>query len=172
MFRWFPAKCPTILLVVFMHLPVWATEPFSEGPDPVPDFIRCRSLLLGPERLACFDQAATAMEQALSSGELLLIRKTAVQEARKSRFGLPERDSDGLGGKDPDELTGVIRTARSSVDGWLIVLQDNSTWQQIGAATLAVEPRAGLEVKIKRAALGSYRLVLSPHAAFKVRRVR
>jgi hypothetical protein len=95
-----------------------------------------------------------------------------VHEARKSRFGLPEPDSGWLGGEDPDELTGVIRTARSSVDGWLIVLQDNSTWQQVGAATVVIEPRAGLEVKIKRAALGSYRLVLSPHAAFKVRRVR
>lgn len=134
--------------------------------------MRCRALTDDAERLDCFDRTTATMEQALRTGEVLFVKRAAVQAARQSRFGLPEPSGDLLGGEDPAELSGIIRSVRSSAEGWLIVLQDGSAWQQVGASAGVVEPRAGLEVTIKRGALGSYRLVFSSHAFFKVKRVR
>lgn len=112
------------------------------------------------------------MEQAIRSGELMLVERVRVQEERKSQFGLPDPGTDLLGAKEAAEISGVIREVRSTANGWVVTLEDNTIWQQTDAKPVAIDPRVGIEVTIKRAALGSYRLVLSPHASFKVKRLR
>jgi hypothetical protein len=155
------------LLVVIAHQDASAAQaPAARSPE-VLEFMRCRDVSDPAVRLACFDRAAAALDRAVGEGELIVVPK-----ARKSHFGVPDNGTDLLGGKEPVEIRGVIRSARGTADGWLVTLEDGSTWQQIEAVASVIDPRTGLAVTIKRGALGSYRLVLSPHAAFKVRRVR
>jgi hypothetical protein len=97
------------------------------------------------ERLRCFDQTVASLD----------------------RESIGEMDE-----KRPIEIKRTVQSARLTSDGWMVTLEDGSSWRQVGTTSSAVDPRAGMEVTIRRAALGSYRLVLSPHAAFKVERVR
>jgi hypothetical protein len=163
--------------VAFLLQGAWAgtdapTDPAAGRAREAPEFLRCRALADDGARLNCFDRAAAALEQSLHAGEVVLVEKARVQQERKARFGLPDEHKDMLGDKEAGEIRGTIREARSTANGWVVRLDDNSTWQQVDSTQSAIDPRAGLEVTIRRAALGSYRLVLSPHAAFKVKRVR
>lgn len=168
----FLRSCAWVLLVVFAQQA--DSSELQSGPrsPEVLEFVRCRGLADAVARLECFDRAAATLDRAVGGGELIIVPKAQVESARKSRFGLPDNGTDLLGGKEPAEIRGVIRSARTTADGWVVTLEDGSIWQQIEAVASPVDPRAGLAVTIKRGALGSYRLVLNPHAAFKVRRAR
>lgn len=106
---------------------------------------RCRSLAVDAERLRCFDEALAAPDPTLIEG--------------------PQTPQ-------PAEVSRIVQSARLTRDGWVLSLDDGSSWRQVGSMSSALSPQVGMKVTIRRAALGSYRLVLSPHATFKVEPLR
>jgi hypothetical protein len=78
------------------------------------------------------------------------------------------------GRPDPEEITQLEGTvARASQDGyghWVVRLQDESLWVQTDNNTLALRPRPGQPVLIRRAALGSYVMRVNGQPGIRVRR--
>lgn len=166
------ASSAVLLVVALMHQEAQSDSDGSPQPAEVLELLKCRGVADATERLGCFERTAEELHKAVQARDLIVVRKTTVDAARRARFGLPDNGKDVLGGEAAEEIKATIRSASATVEGWVVALDDGSTWQQVDATASNIDPRAGMAVTIKRGALGSYRLVLNPHAAFKVRRVR
>jgi hypothetical protein len=140
--------------VVFSH--------HSRAADSVDRLLQCRRLGIQSERLACYDALADSQEHAGRA------RVAAPEPSGNASFGLAEQ----MRKPEQETLEGVIREARSSREGWIVKLEDGSTWRQEDSSGSALDPQIGQRVLIRRAALGSYRLMLNDNVGFKVRRIR
>jgi hypothetical protein len=137
--------------------------------------IDCRKLTDNTARLACFDEAAAAMDQAESKGDIVVVDREQARKVRRQAFGftLPSLSLFERGEK-PEEINnmeGKIAAARQNNAGkWVIRLEDGATWAQVDTNELPNAPKAGDTVTIRKASLGSYMLSLGHHIAFRARR--
>src|SRR5215469_8545622 len=117
-----------------------AAAPLAAAPPPQPvkaegraqelqKLLDCRKIADNTQRLACFDAASAAMDQA------------EVEAVRQNGAGK-----------------------------WVIRLEDGATWTQVDSNDITPDPKIGEEVEIRRAALGSYMLVLPHHRSFRAHR--
>jgi hypothetical protein len=121
----------------------------------------CRATTDAAARLACFDAAASSLDQAETKGDIVVIDREQASTARKQAFGfeLPSLDifDKVMPKEDLDRVTVTLKDAYRGKDGkWVMVLEDGAVWRQIDAETPFNAPRAGSTVKIRRAALGSF----------------
>jgi hypothetical protein len=131
-------------------------------------------------RLACYDREALAIQEALVKGDLIALDREEVRKTRRSLFGfsLPAtRLFSNDGGREEadketvDNLSAVIKSARQLPRGrWTIELEEGGTWTQIDDRKLAIYPRPGHKIEIRRAALGSYLANVNGQIAIRVRR--
>jgi hypothetical protein len=137
--------------------------------------IDCRKLTDNTARLACFDEAAAAMDQAEAKGDIVVVDREQARKVRRQAFGfsLPSITLFERGEK-PEEINnmeGKIAAARQNNAGkWVIRLEDGATWVQIDTNEVPNAPKAGDTVTIRKAAMGSYMLSLGHHIAFRARR--
>jgi len=138
--------------------------------------IDCRKLTDNTARLACFDDAAAAMDQAEAKGDIVVVDREQARKVRRQAFGfsLPSMHLFERGEK-PEEienLTGVVASARQVGYGkWLITLADDGgTWLQVDTTEVPFDPKPGMQVKIRKAALGSYMLMLGNRWSFRAHR--
>lgn len=144
------------------------------------DVIACRAIADAAQRLACFDSKVGALQDATNKRDIVVVDRQEVREARRSLFGftLPSLRifGDSASGK-PDaeepeqkEITATVRSARQDgADNWIIVLEDGAIWHQTDGA-IAVGPKPGTQVTIRRAALGSYFIRVGKQPGVKARR--
>jgi len=135
----------------------------------------CRGKTDPGERLACFDQAAAAMDQAEKKGDIVVVDREQSRTLRRQAFGftLPSLTLFDRGEKpEPiDQVAGVIASARAGGDGkWVLRLQDGAVWRQIDGEPPHRDPKAGMPVEIKAASLGSYMLSVDGQRAFRAHR--
>ena len=135
----------------------------------------CRKLTDGAARLACYDQAVGAMEQAEAKGDIVVVDREQARTVRRQAFGftLPSISLFERGEKaeDLDNVAGKVAAFRMTSTGkWIIRLEDGATWAQVDSNDLARPPKAGMPVTIKRASMGSYMLSLGNQRAFRVNR--
>jgi topoisomerase IA-like protein len=57
------------------------------------------------------------------------------------------------------------------MDGFRVSLQDGTRWAQTDGKAIALEPRVGHKVLVKRGALGSYLMSIAGQPGVKVQRV-
>lgn len=168
------------ILILGSIVPYWAlaaekTEP-QGAPEKYLDLMACRSIADTNARLACFDATSTQLKIAVQGGDVFLTDRTQVRKTRRSLFGLPLPDlgifgdDDGPAGARLSEIESVVSTARLDSEGWLITAEDGSTWRQIDGTPVAIAPRKGMPVIVKRGALGSYKMSIRNQAPIKVRR--
>lgn len=163
---------------------VLAAQPASakkkpEGPPPkqLTDLVSCRSIADNAQRLACYDQAAGAIDTALSTNEIVAFDKQGVREKKKGLFGFGISNL-GIFGDDDDEvqvseIEGVLAGVGHNRDGGLLfILKDSTQWSQIDSKALAFDPDPGSKLIVKRAALGSYVLRVEGFPGVKVKRVK
>lgn len=152
--------------------------------------LSCRAETDAAARLACYDKAADALKAATERRDIVVVDKAEVQKARRSLFGFAipslklfgaddragdqRRSGDRRGptgiDAEVDEVATSVRSARQDRDGlWIITMEDGAVWHQTGG-TLAVTPKAGSAVTIRRAALGSYFLRVGRAPGVKARR--
>lgn len=147
----------------------------AEPPEAFGRVVQCRAIAAAEARLACFDREVAAMEAAQASGQLVAMDRQQVRRTRRSLFGLALPDLNIFGDDSDDEASSVettIRSARQGPDGkWLIQLEDGARWAQIDSRNLAIYPRAGQPIRIRRAAMGSYLANVNNQTAIRVRRV-
>lgn len=155
--------------------PVTPTTP-SHALDAV---IGCRNITDGTERLACFDRSVDALQSATTKHDIVVVDREEVRKTRRSLFGfsLPDggvfgANSEKRGAVTPEdeEISSTVRSARVDPDGnWVVVLDDGAIWHQTGG-TLALTPKPGTPVTIRRAALGSYFMRIGKLPGVKARR--
>lgn len=137
---------------------------------------RCRQIAADAERLVCFDQAAGALDTAERQGEVVVVERGQIQEARRQLFGfeLPSLPPMFTRGADEEKLDAVetsLVSASQGADGkWLFRLADSSEWRQIDSGPVRFQNRQGTDIRVRRAALGSYQLTAGRSRAVRVKR--
>lgn len=143
-------------------------------PANVQRLMACRAITDGAQRLQCYDRETAAMDEALAKKELVVIDKARANEAKRSLFGFSVPNFAGLfgGGDEINQIEGTVASAVQKGYGeWTITLADGSTWEQTDDTPVALEPRRGDKVTVKRGTLGSYYFKLGSQPGFKVKRV-
>ena len=147
----------------------------SGGPPPavVQSLLGCRALTDSAARLACYDKAAASVAQAIDAKELVLIDKVKANQVKRSLFGYSAPDFAGLlGGGDIKQIEGVVTSAFQNGDGgWTVRLADGSAWTQNDDTPIALPPRKGDKVTIKRGTLNSYFLRIGSQPGVKAHRI-
>ncbi|HVF37568.1 MAG TPA: hypothetical protein VNA29_06455 [Sphingomicrobium sp.] len=163
-----------------MGLLAISTASFAKDPPPSPlmkELEGCRSIADASKRLACFDRVSGTLVGAAAKGDVVLVDRGQMRQARRSLFGfslpkLPFFDGDKSGEDQSDELQSTITSLRSLPYGkyQFRIADGNALWETTEASS-AVTPRNGDKVLIKRGALGSYIVKFSGSRAVKAKRV-
>lgn len=168
-----------LLLIALCSLPLAsvgdAKKARNDGPPPavVQSLLACRAMTDSAARLACYDSTASGVASAIASKELVLIDKAQATEVKRELFGYSAPNFAGLlGGGDIKEIAGVVATAYPGADGWTVRLQDGSVWTQNDDTPIALPPRGGDKVTIKRGTLNSYFLRVGSQPGVKVHRIK
>lgn len=154
-----------------------ARAPMTVAPPPAPitRLLACQSLTEAAARLACFDRESAAINTAVSRRDIVVIDRESVRSSRRSLFGLSLPSLAVFGGDDKDELKqidGVLSgTGRNRDGGYIFKLEDGSRWTQVDDRPFALEPRSGEKVIVKKAAMGSYMLVVARQPGVRVQRL-
>ncbi|MFC4291209.1 hypothetical protein ACFOWX_02145 [Sphingorhabdus arenilitoris] len=146
-----------------------------KAPSVFTDLINCKSIENAQERLACYDQKVDSLDKAQQNEDIIVTDKEAVQDAKKGLFGfsLPKLKIFGKEGDTQlEELVSTIKSAHQDRSGkWTFVLEDGAEWQQIDSEIPRRDPKAGMEVKIRKASLGSYFVNVEGRRAIRMRRI-
>jgi hypothetical protein len=137
--------------------------------------VDCRKLTEEAARLACYDQATAALDQAEAKGDIVIVDREQARKVRRQAFGfsmpsitLFER---GETQEELENVSGVVAVARVNGAGkWVIKLEDGAVWTQVDNKELFKDPKPGMSVKIRQAALGSYMMTIDTMGAFRARR--
>ncbi|WP_353218230.1 hypothetical protein [Sandarakinorhabdus sp.] len=164
--------------------PANAAEKLAQPPPAVVrKLLDCRSLTDTAQRLACLDTGVAALAEAVEKRDVLVADREQVKAARRGLFGiaLPSFKLFGDGkadGEDTDDqgalkqIEAKLTSARAGAGGnWRLVLDDGSIWVQTDGGTLARDPRPGMPIRIRRAAVGSYLANIDGQIAVRVRRI-
>jgi hypothetical protein len=168
-------KLTTIAGMLFMTGSTMAlARPMPAGtPRSMQSLLDCRSIADSTQRLACYDKAAGTVAEAINRKDLVLIDKERATIAKRSLFGFSVPDFAGLlGGGDIKEIEGTVSGFTNNADGgFTIKLVDGSVWTQTDDTPVALPPRRGDKVVVRRGTLGSYFFRLGNQPGFKVRRI-
>ncbi len=172
MVRWMIA----VAVIGSISSPVAAKPKFIPGPPAgFERLLACRGLSESAARLACFDREAGAVGEAVARRDIVVVDREAVGKTRRSLFGLalPDLGIFGDDGKDAiKQIDGVVAGVSTNRDGgYVFSLADGSRWTQIDDRPIAIEPRGGDKVVVRKAALGSYMLSVRRQPDVRVRRL-
>jgi hypothetical protein len=146
----------------------------NETPPQLQRLLACKSVADAAQRLACFDRETTATEVAIQRSDLVAMDRAKIRATRRSLFGF-SMPSLGIFGRDDKDaikqVDGVVAGVARGMDGFRVSLQDGSRWAQTDGKAIAVEPRVGHKVVVKRGALGSYLMSVAGQPGVKVQRV-
>jgi hypothetical protein len=143
--------------------------------------IRCRAIAEAAARLQCFDTAAAALEAAAARRDVVVVDRAQVREGRRRLFGLSLPRIPIFGGGDDEQneadrvdmVEGVVASAsQDSLGRWVIVLRDGAVWTQADQHPLALRPRPGQPIVIRRGALGSFMMRVNGQPGLRATRTR
>lgn len=137
--------------------------------------VDCRKVTDPNERLACYDAATATLDAAEKAGEVVVVDRAQVREARKAAFGfdfrMPAFMTAGEKPEEIDRITATVASVRRTADGkWVIVLTDGAVWRQIDTKRLSDDPRQGSTVEIRTATMGSYFMKVDGQRQIRVHR--
>jgi hypothetical protein len=154
-----------------------AQQPRSE--DGVRALLACRPISDDAVRLRCLDARIAELQAQMDRGDVVVATRSAIAEARQAQFGRSGQDLAAVPARPrqsvaplPTSIDTSIRSVGATPDGkWVMVLADGARWQQIDGRTLARDPKPGMAIAIRRAAMGSYLANVAGQPAMRVRRV-
>lgn len=158
----------------------WAAKSAQPRPEIFTKLLDCRNVTDNAARLACYDAQVGAMEAASQRDEVVVLDKAELKKTRRSLFGfafpkLPFlRDNDEDGDKADAEAARIeakITSARSLGYGkWSFQLDDDSQWETTEAIANR-NPKSGMPIVIKRAAMGSFLGAVNGWPSVRMKRV-
>lgn len=148
--------------------PVSAQDQPSES---LATLMSCRAIQAQMERLQCYDTATAALAAREQAGEVVVVDRSELQATERRLFGftLPSLPLLSRGNTEPVEAltTTLVSASQQSAGKWVFRLSDGSVWRQTDSQAVRSTPRAGAEVTVRRAAMGSF--MLDPGAGRSVR---
>ncbi|RYG15271.1 MAG: hypothetical protein EON96_10910 [Caulobacteraceae bacterium] len=137
--------------------------------------VACRDIADGAARLACYDAAAGVIDSAERQGELVVIDRAQADETRRQLFGFSVPTLPRLFGTDGQAEIDAVETTLQSASlvgegRWVFRLADGAVWRQIDSEPVRFQNRAGQEVRVRKASLGSFLLTVGGSRAVRVRR--
>ena len=145
----------------------------DEQPVVIREVLACRAIEEAVARLNCFDTQTARFDEAVRTGEVVTADREEVRRTNRSLFGL-QLPRIRIFGSDDDEVTeiqGEIRSLGQNQDGKVIVtLTDDARWVQTDNRPV-IGVRVGMQVTIRRAALGSFFLQFPNGASVRARRI-
>jgi hypothetical protein len=143
--------------------PAHPAEPALGRAEVVQALSDCRKLTDDAARLACYDKAASAFDQAESKGQVVVIDQAQASVVRRQAFGLrlPSISlfmrSAPKTGEGVDHLTLDLEGARKDGQGhWEFIAADGAIWRQTDDFDFADDPHKGSKLLIKNGLLGSF----------------
>lgn len=136
-------------------------NPARPGSTAIVDQIgACRAISSAEARLACYDKAAAAFNEAIAQKDVVVLDRQQVRDTRRSLFGfsLPKLSLFG-GGDDGRDDAKEIQTKVANLQSlgygkWLIGLPDGARWQTTDSVQSKIS--VGEAITIKMGALGGY----------------
>ena len=123
----------------------------------------CRKDADPAQRLACYDKAAGALDEAEARGQVVVLDREQVKTVKREAFGLSLPSFSlfaGRGGSAEEKVDRVAYTldhAGHGPDGrWVFHTTDGVAWQQTDEEELSTPPHKGSELQVKRGALSSF----------------
>jgi hypothetical protein len=178
MVRWAPAATAAIVGLILLSAPAAsAPKKVAEGPPPaeVTALLNCRTITDSAERLACYDKNAAVVGDAVAKRDLVVFDRESVKKTKRGLFGFAIPNL-GIFGDDDGEveikqIDGTIAGIGVNADGgYIFRLADGSRWSQMDSKPIAIEPRNGDKVVVKKGALGSYFMAVEGQPGVKVER--
>ncbi len=136
----------------------------TQTPPAIASVVSCRAVQDPQARLRCFDEAASALSQAVQGGGLVALDRESVRKTRRSLFGF-DVDLPFFGGSrkhdeqpEEKEIEAGVKSARDAGYGtWLVELDTGAKWQTTEANPLLML-KPGDKVTIKKGLAGGYML--------------
>jgi hypothetical protein len=137
----------------------------------------CRKIADKDARLACFDTAASALDQAQAQGQVMVVDRDTVKTVRRQSFGfnIPSLSVFTHGPKEEaiDKVTVDLSGGHVGPDGkWRFSTVDDAVWRQIDSEQLYDSPHQGSKLAIRKGALGSFFCKLDGQSAIRCVRER
>jgi hypothetical protein len=145
----------------------------TDVPQQIQRLLACRSLTDNAARLACFDKETQTVAGAFSGGDIVALDRVKVQSTRHSLFGFHVPTLGNVfGGDELNQIESVIAGVGTNADGgYIFRMADGARWSQTDGKPIALEPRNGDKVTIKRGAMGSYFLTVGRQPGVRVERL-
>lgn len=126
------------------------------------DVQKCRSVADNAGRLSCYDRSVNALVAATVRGEIKVIDRQTIREARKSLFGfgvakIPFFSGNKDGVPEQKEVVSTLTSFRELGNGFyrFNIADPESSWETTEASFID-DGRPGAKVTIQRGGLGSY----------------
>ena len=166
-------KLTYVVLLAALCAPAYAAE--VNRPKVYSDIVACRAISDAAARLECFDAAATALETATENRQVVMLDQSEVRKTKRSLFGfsLPKipffGESDEEQEEEFKEIEGELANVQALPYGkYQFTVKDAGTWQTTQGISSIL--KNGKKFKIKRAAMGSFMLVMN-NTGIRVKRV-
>jgi hypothetical protein len=166
--------------VAALMLAVPAAANAARAPDPgravvVQAISDCRKQTDDAGRLACYDKAVDAFEQAQNKGDVVVVDREQVRQVNRQTFGfnLSSINLFARGTKEEpvNNLSVELASAQQEADGkWLLTTNEDAVWRQIDTTLLNNAPRRGDKMVIRRALLSSFFCKVGNEAAIRCTR--
>jgi len=138
----------------------------------------CQQIADSTQRLACFDKASGDLIAATDKGDVNVVDRAELRQARRSLFGfnmprLPFFSGDESADEAATKLVSKVTAVKEMPHGRYVVrLQDGAAlWETLEAYSSFHAPKVGDPVEINRGPLGSYILRFGKQRGVKGRRV-
>jgi hypothetical protein len=145
-----------------------AAEPDAAGERVLQSFAQCRTIADQAQRLACFDKAAGALEQAVRAKDVRIVDRGDVNKVRRSLFGftLPRLNlfgNDEEDGKEQifTEINSTIAAVRPVANNRVEIRLADETgavWQTTDPMNFP--PKPGAKIRIRRGTLGNFFMMI------------
>ena len=168
-------------LVLILMLPSGVAAAVREANQPtspiVAEFAGCGRIADLAPRESCYAAAAQHLAGGVARGDIVVLDRSGIREARHSLFGfrLPTLSflQGGAGPRDPAD--DVVESSVAAATGfgfglWTITLANGAVWRTTEPERIAA-PRTGDAVRIRRTALGGYLMTAGDQHAARVVRV-
>lgn len=123
----------------------------------------CRTEADAAQRLACYDKAAGALDEAESHGQIAVVDREQVRAVKRQAFGFSLPSLALLGGgkvgvDDPvDRLTAKLDHANRTAEGrWIMATDEGAAWEQTDGEEIVSPPHAGSQLAVRKGALGGF----------------
>jgi hypothetical protein len=157
-----------------------ASSAAAKAPAPISPYInaleQCRQIADSAQRLACYDKAAPALVTASRTGQVNVVDRGQLREARRSLFGfsmpkLPFFSGDPSAGDTPDQIETTITSVSDLGYGKfrIRIAEGDAAWQTTEESFRT--PKVGQKIIIRRGPMGSYFLRINGNAGVKGMRV-